>query len=286
MKPKVSIVVPIYNGGKYLRPCIESIINQTLKEIEIFLVDDGSTDYSLSICKEFERKDSRITVIHIENQGGNIAFNLAREKCTGEYLYLMDDDDVLISDALETLYNEGINGNYEVVKGLSITKKDNTMSPNLYNNWYESKEINWRLLSEEDRLLFFNAMPESWSHLYKLDWLNENNIYPSNHYFYDTDFIFKVKAKSTKYKVIPKFVYIWNVHRSLSHNSFMPFEVINCFNDLENFLKKNEINELSNELFYEKIRVYSWNYKRVKEKNEFLSMIEENIRDIIIGENK
>ena len=102
---KVSVTIPIYNTGKYLAECIESVINQSLKDIEIILVDDGSPDNAGKICDEYALKDSRIKVFHQENQGVAAARNTGLENATGEYLYFLDSDDMIEENFLEYAYN-------------------------------------------------------------------------------------------------------------------------------------------------------------------------------------
>ena len=94
---KVSIILPIYNVAPYLEEALDSILNQTLKEIEIIAVNDGSTDNSEDIIKKYQQKDSRIILFSQENQGQSVARNLALQHATGEYIYMMDSDDVLSS---------------------------------------------------------------------------------------------------------------------------------------------------------------------------------------------
>ena len=94
---KVSIILPIYNVAPYLEEALDSIMNQTLKEIEIIAVNDGSTDNSEEIIKEYQQKDSRIILFSQKNQGQSVARNLALQYATGEYIYMMDSDDVLTS---------------------------------------------------------------------------------------------------------------------------------------------------------------------------------------------
>ena len=96
--PKVSIIVPVYKVEKYLRKCIDSIINQTLKDIEIILVDDGSPDNCGKICDEYAAKDTRIKVIHKENGGLSSARNAGMEVAEGEYIGFVDSDDWIESD--------------------------------------------------------------------------------------------------------------------------------------------------------------------------------------------
>ena len=106
VNPKVSILVPVYNAGKYLCRCLDSIVNQTLKEIEIILVDDGSTDNSAKLIKEYAYRDSRIRIFtHPENKGTVCARTSAVNLATGKYSMFMDNDDCLELYAAEKLYN-------------------------------------------------------------------------------------------------------------------------------------------------------------------------------------
>ena len=102
---KISIIVPVYNAQKYLKKCIDSIINQTYKNIEILLINDGSKDKSLKICKEYEKKDSRIIVIDKQNKGVSNTRNVGIKKSTGDYIVFIDSDDCFELDAIETMYN-------------------------------------------------------------------------------------------------------------------------------------------------------------------------------------
>ena len=91
----ISVIIPVYNVEKYIRECLDSIVNQTYKNLQIILVDDGSTDNSGKICDEFAKKDSRITVVHQENQGAGAAKNTGLELIEGEYFSIIDSDDYI-----------------------------------------------------------------------------------------------------------------------------------------------------------------------------------------------
>lgn len=103
---KVSVVIPIYNVEKYVRESVLSIINQTLKEIEVILVNDGSTDSSLAIIEALARQDNRVQIISNPNQGQSIARNLGIYRAKGEYIYFFDSDDLLEKETLEICYNK------------------------------------------------------------------------------------------------------------------------------------------------------------------------------------
>ena len=104
-KSLISVIVPVYNTEKFLHRCVDSILNQTYKNIEIILIDDGSTDASGSICDEYAKIDSRIKVIHKENEGVSRARNLALEIAKGEYIGFVDSDDSIEPDMYEILYD-------------------------------------------------------------------------------------------------------------------------------------------------------------------------------------
>ena len=104
-QPKISVIIPIYNTAVYLREAIDSICNQTLKELEIILLNDGSTDDSMNIIKEYAIQDSRIQYYVQPNQGLSVARNQAMKYATGKYIYFMDSDDKLDTRTLQTCYD-------------------------------------------------------------------------------------------------------------------------------------------------------------------------------------
>lgn len=106
MEPKVSIIIPVYNKEEYLDSCMESIVNQTVKEIEIILINDGSTDGSASVCDKWKEKDSRVIVIHKENEGAALTRNKGIDMAKGTYLSFVDADDYMASDAYEICIKE------------------------------------------------------------------------------------------------------------------------------------------------------------------------------------
>ena len=100
--PKVTVVLPIYNVEKYLNRCIQSVVNQSYNNLEIILVDDGSTDRSGVLCDEWEKKDNRIRVIHKKNAGLGEARNSGIDNATGQYICFFDSDDYIRLDAVDT----------------------------------------------------------------------------------------------------------------------------------------------------------------------------------------
>ncbi|MDM5190861.1 glycosyltransferase [Bacillus sp. DX4.1] len=115
MNQKVSVVIPVYNAGKYITQCIESLLNQTLQECEFIFINDGSIDNSKEIIEKYKQLDDRITLINQENQGVSIARNMGLHLAAGEYVGFVDADDCIERDMYETLYNSVKQSNCDVV---------------------------------------------------------------------------------------------------------------------------------------------------------------------------
>ena len=131
---KLSIIIPVYNAEKYLNKCLDSIINQTYKDIEIILINDGSIDNSLKICKEYE-EDSRIVIIDKNNNGVSEARNDGLKRATGEYVTFVDADDWLDLNTCETIMNVLNNNNYDLLLFPYIREYNNKSLPrNLFNS--------------------------------------------------------------------------------------------------------------------------------------------------------
>ena len=113
--PVVSVVIPVYNVEKYLEECIDSVLNQTYQNIEIILVDDGSTDSSGEICDRYVENNKNVYVIHQKNAGLSAARNAGFFRAVGEYVYFLDSDDYISADAIEKLTSIAINDNADIV---------------------------------------------------------------------------------------------------------------------------------------------------------------------------
>jgi len=114
---KVSIIVPVYNVELYLEECLYSIINQTFEDIEIILINDGSTDHSLEIMEKFAKKDNRIKIISQKNKGVSEARNAGILIASGDYILFVDSDDVILTNTIEILYNKIIQTGSDLLLG-------------------------------------------------------------------------------------------------------------------------------------------------------------------------
>ena len=118
--PKVSVIVPVYNTEKYLRQCLDSVVNQTLQDIEVICIDDGSTDDSKRILDEYAHRDARILVYSKENGGQSSARNKGMDLAQGDYLYFLDSDDYILDTACNGVQREH---NKKLNNGLPILHK-------------------------------------------------------------------------------------------------------------------------------------------------------------------
>ena len=172
-QPKVSIVVPIYGVEKYLRQCVDSILAQTLKDIEVILVDDGSKDKCPEIVDEYAKKDSRVVAIHQPNGGYGRAVNHGIEVVTGEYIGIVEPDDWIEPTMYEELYNRAIETNVDIVKSNflnSFPKKE------VKNKWKKYFDIPEGPFKFEDYPIFLYFHPSIWSCLYKADLIKKHDI--------------------------------------------------------------------------------------------------------------
>lgn len=120
----ISVIVPVYNVEDYLHQCVDSIINQSYTDLEIILVDDGSKDNSGKICDEYAQQDSRIRVIHQQNQGLSAARNAGIDICTGEYILFVDSDDYLPEGILDLLHTIAVEHESDFVAGTFFRLSD------------------------------------------------------------------------------------------------------------------------------------------------------------------
>lgn len=205
MSFKVSVVLPVYNVEKYLRECVDSILSQTLKDIEIIFVDDGSTDNSYNILMEYN--DPRIKVFHQINSGPGPARNLGLEKASGEFVNFIDPDDCYASnDVLEVLYNTAIIENVSVVGG------------NLINVDFGGEILSYDNKFNDFIVDFFEFQDFTFhqKYLIRRSLLIDNKIkYPSYRRFEDPPFLARVLYQARYFYGISKYVYKYRYCDSL-----------------------------------------------------------------------
>ena len=251
--PKISVLVPIYNTEKYLKKCLDSIAGQTLKDIEVICVNDGSTDNSLAVAEEFAEKDPRFKVINKENTGYGNTMNIALEKASGEYIGIVESDDFAASDMFEYLYSLSRSGTIDLVKGNFYDYYEDYNKPP---RAYENKERNMIpdsavpfILSENAQIQF--GHPSVWSAVYRRKFINDNNIrfkeekgggWVDNPFFYET----LCKAKSIIWTKRPLYYYRKSNPNSSSNLQIDPTVPFDRMNDNLDILEENGYNDLPN----------------------------------------
>lgn len=217
-QPKISVIIPVYNVEKYLDRCLESVVNQTYKNLEIILVDDGSTDSSGKKCDEYAINDSRIKVLHKSNGGLSDARNVAISICKGEYITFVDSDDWICTNLIEHLYNNLIIAEADVSIGLFQRVYDDVAIKRQHNDIsiceYSGKEA----IRQMYGVCSFSA--HAWGKLYKRHFFNEIH-YPKGKIYEDEFTTYKILWAASKVVVTNEKLYFYYIRSdSLSHERF------------------------------------------------------------------
>jgi glycosyltransferase involved in cell wall biosynthesis len=244
---KVSIVVPIYNPGKKLIKCIKSIISQTFEDIEIILVNDGSTDDSLKICEKYKERDKRVVVIDKENEGSIATRRVGVEAATSDYVMFVDSDDWVERNAVKDLYEETIKSDSDitvckivkVIGNQKFIKREYNSKYFAKDKIFNEKEIKTQLVTA-----YFHGHPFPSSlcaKLYKKELLINSGKWLEQIKFLGEDLFYNLEIflKAQKVKVINKSLYYYRVGGFSS--KYMPHffdDMINGYN-----IQKDVINE-------------------------------------------
>lgn len=256
---EISIIVPVYNKEKYLKRCIDSLINQSFTEIEIILIDDGSTDISLGICKYYEKLDNRISVIEKENGGASSARNVGIRAARGQYILFVDADDYIEETACEDLWNGVLAGeNIDIILGDRICYFNDGESRQLFHNSKKGGQIlsGQEYMQEEIKAgsMYFVVV----SALYRRKFILKNQLYfKEGIYDEDEDWVPRAFILARN---------VWDTGVLVYHHCVTPGSVMQtnkekhdrdcvglCY-DLYNFIKKYANKDLKialeNRMFY------------------------------------
>lgn len=246
---KISVIVPIYNVEKFIRRCLDSIINQTMKDLEIILVDDGSTDNSGVICDEYAKLDNRIIVIHKENGGISSARNRGLDVATGEWIAFVDSDDYIEEDMYEVLYKTAIEENVDICtcffKYLTLDNKI------LFNPIQEQLNINGKCNSKEFLNLIYKdeymngICVATWNKIYKKNIFN--NLRFKTKIYEDDELVNHIYLKDINIFILTNglYIYVQNIS-SLTNKKFSEKNLvfIDILYDRLNLLKNKKMYKL------------------------------------------
>ena len=253
----ISIIIPVYNAANYLQDTVQSVLNQDYQDMEIILVNDGSTDHSLALCKEMQLKDTRIKVIDQKNAGVSVARNNGMKASKGEYLLFIDADDLLEKDMVSTLYNKAVETGADIVScgaalvkdGVVIREEFGTNKLYTYNN--------------EEALKFFlignRVNIGVWTKLFKRSVIEGIEYRKDIRINEDKLFIFEALLRANKYVVydVSKYKYIQRESSATRTFDARWFDTIDVADQMVEIIR----NEKSDLLFWaqiNQIKVYYW----------------------------
>ena len=212
--PAISVIVPVYKVEKYLHKCVDSILSQTFRDYELFLVDDGSPDNCGRICDKYAEKDSRIIVIHKENSGLSDARNVAIDRAKGEYLTFIDSDDYVAYNHLETLYNALAETESDIAVA-NITSFDNNKYDDSF--YYPTGE---QMVLDGSDVFCTIYQPCAQAKLYK-HFIFEDIRYPVGRLYEDTFVYHDVLAKAKRLVLTGQNTYYYLMRDdSIMHQSY------------------------------------------------------------------
>lgn len=253
--PKVSVIIPVYNVEEYLPECLDSVVNQTLKDIEIICVDDGSTDNSLEILKEYAKKDPRIKVLTQKNQGAGAARNKGLKVAEGEYLYFIDGDDYIEPEALKKVYDRITETNAEicVFKNGVYQQTTDTLEPCNWEHLIQNIPNKQTFNKYDIPTVFFQFCNiPAWSKFYRTSFIRKNNLKFQNLktcndvYF---NYMSLVSAKSITF--LNETLLVWRTGHSnttASRNKYT-YCILKAFQAIKNNMKKNDFKLLSDSFY-------------------------------------
>lgn len=286
--PKVSVIIPVYNVEKYLVQCLESIKNQTLTDIEVICINDGSTDLSLEILTNFAQNDNRFIIINKKNEGQGIARNYGIEKAGGEFLIFVDSDDWLEENALELCYNKIKNDNSDILffNNYKYFEKSNQKSKNDYISIYKGFwEKPFTKEDAKNNIFLGNALTFK---MYKTNFIRNNNIrYSSHRFMEDMIFYYKSIFLSTRLSCLNEYVYNYRIHTSsYTYNikeqlKCMPEVYDLCFNLLEEL---NISQELMNAFIESRKKSLLYFYKQAPktQKAKYYKMMQKIVKKYLV----
>ena len=245
---KVSVIIPVYNAEKYLKECLDSVISQSLKEIEIICIDDGSTDNSLEILKEYAQNDNRIIVLQQKNSGAGVARNRGLKIAKGEYLSFLDSDDFFDKQMLMKSYCEAVRHNVDIVMfrhdrydegNDKFYRLPHMMAPN---NFPKMDIFN---VEDMESNFYFSIYGWTWDKLFKKSFIDSFNLrFQRVRIYNDMFFTYSAVVVASKIRYIEDYLLTQRVNRkgsitkSVQNNWYC---IIDALKAVRDFLIDNDI---------------------------------------------
>ena len=246
IQPKISVIIPCYNVEKYLCKCLDSVVNQTLKDIEIICVNDGSTDGTQKILEEYSKKDDRISLINKPNGGLSSARNAGMEKVHGEYLAFLDSDDWVDLNFYEKLYNAAKLENADSAIGKTFLYWDKNKVEKI--SWIDVyvHNLNKNIIDTiaDKRFVIYTSVV--WNKIYRTELIKNNGLrFIEGGYIEDLPFTFALAMRVNKFVLVPDTaLYYRQRDNSIMANltrGVQFFDVVKAFDNCEKYLQKVEL---------------------------------------------
>jgi glycosyltransferase involved in cell wall biosynthesis len=293
---KVSVIVPVCNTGRYLRKCLQSLKEQSLHDIEIICVNDGSIDNSREIIEQFVKEDCRFRAIHKQNTGYGHSVNMGIKAAQSPYIGIVESDDFVELDMFQRLYDVAEENKAELVKSNYNSYKENPSTSVVFEEMLSAFPYE-QIFSIKDHHKFFGIPhPSVWSALYRKSFLEDNDIWfletPGASY-QDISFTFKVCVNAERVYFIRDAFLNYRVDNidSSVHNPLKIFCVCDELHEIERYIRKRaEVGAIKKEWLEElysivgwiKYRKYIWNYTRlsIAYQYAFLMKVIDELKDI------
>ena len=277
---KISVIIPVYNVEKYLKDCLNSLLNQSFSDTELICVNDGSTDGSLNILNEYAKLDKRVKVYTQSNQGPGAARNAGLKNAKGEYVIFVDPDDWLESDAFLLLYNFAKQNNAQIVQ-FDYIEHDEKLGINRQNNLadilikkfkYDLRKFgsyNWKNL--KDGCLRYTDM-HVWRRIYKKDFVEQYEIcFAPTRHGEDHLFVNAATLNADKIFYLEKYLYHYRRRENSlvnlkSNENFCIFENIELFKSY--LIKHDLMKKVKDEYRKYKLQTMLWHYPQIPDKDQ------------------
>ena len=294
---KVSVIVPVFNVEAYLNESLDSILNQTLNDIEIICINDGSTDNSLNILETYAKKDKRIKIISKKNEGQGVARNVGLDDAQGEYISFVDSDDFIKKDMLEKLYNKAENNNLDLVM-CKVSSFDNETHEVNDNLWYYSLKcfdgFKKEVFNNLDTKKFTDSISVTpYNKLYKRSFIEKNNIrFPDKYIFEDEVFFYNVYLKAKRISLVDENLYYYRTNRKGStvskslDNDYT--DVIYIFRLIRDLLVEIGYLDIYKEKIYNRfIHLVLWRFSQTapKYRQNFFNLMKKDFEEILSEES-
>ena len=297
-KIKVSVIVPVFNVEEYLSTSLDSILNQTLKDIEIICINDGSTDASLDILENYAKKDARIKIISKKNEGQGIARNIGLNNAQGEFIAFVDSDDFIKEDMLEKSYEKSVSKNLDLVM-YKVSSFDNETHEINDNLWYYSLKC----FDGFEKEIFNNSDTKKFTHLisvtpfnklYKRSFIEKNNIrFPDKYIFEDEVFFYNVYLKAKRISLIDENLYYYRTNRkgsTVSNNSDKDYtDVVHIFRLIRQLLiETNYLNTYKKQVYNRFFHLILWRFSQTapKYRENFFNLMKREFSELLEDKSK